>query len=234
MVRVSLRILSVALVLFLQSATAFRAPATPAPSAGRRRAPPPLALDPAREQLVKGGLPLKFAERVSFQSSGQRIPDQEKMILALWKEFKKCYKSEEVAREMLSKNTAVILPQLNSPAKIKGTWARRTNPHLFPRLPSVARPLRPPIWLLRYALLNKRLGKAKAADVVTKNPGVLVCSPDALAKETDESIIKAAELVATLDANKPIIRAIAGAVWFGIIGAVAYRINVVGAVPPGT
>lgn len=58
---------------------------------------------------------------------------------------------------------------------------------------------------------------------------MLVCSPVALAKESDESIIKAADFVATLDANKPIIRAVAGAVWFGIIGAVAYRINVVGA-----
>ena len=116
------RILALAVVVALPSAAAFRAPSTLPPRAvTRRRAPPPLALDPAREQLVKGGLPLKFAERVSFQSSGQRIPDQEKMILALWKEFKKCYKSEEVAREMLSKNTAVILPQLNSPAKIKAT-----------------------------------------------------------------------------------------------------------------
>ena len=49
-----------------------------------RHAAPLLAevkLDPAREKLVKGGLPQKFAERVSFQSSGQRIPDQEVKIL---------------------------------------------------------------------------------------------------------------------------------------------------------
>ena len=76
------------------------------------------------------------------------------MILTLWEEvfFKKCYKNEEVEREMLSKNTAVILPQLNSPQKIKGT----------------------------YALLKKRLGKKVAQEVVTKNPGVLVCSPQGL------------------------------------------------------
>ena len=42
---------------------------------------------------------------------------QEEKILTLWKEFKKCYKNEAVAQSMLAKNTAVILPQLNSPAK---------------------------------------------------------------------------------------------------------------------
>ena len=125
---------------------------------------------------------------------------------AVWKEFKKCYKSEAVAREMLSKNTAVILPQLNSPRKIKGT----------------------------FALLNKRLGKATTQEVITKNPGVLVCSPESLEDQSDKDIIGAADLVATLDANKPLIRAVAGFVWLSIIAAFAYRIGTVGAVPPGT
>ena len=105
-----------------------------------------------------------------------------------------------------------------------------------------------------------------------------VCSPEALAKESDESIIKAADFVASVDANKPLInvrparlararrpsplrawcggpramprrrrrlppqralyppppQAAAGVVWFGIIGAFAYRIGTVGATPPGT
>ena len=165
-----------------------------------------LKLDPAREKLVKGGLPLKFAERVSFQSSGQRIAGQEDMILTLWKEFKKCYPSEAVAQQMLSKNTAVILPQLNSPSKIKGT----------------------------YALLIKRLGKKQAQEIVQKNPGVLVCSPTALAKESDESIIKAANFVESVENNKPLITAASGLLYASILGAFAYRIGTVGATPPGT
>ena len=168
--------------------------------------PKEVKLDPAREKLVKGGLPVKFAERVSFQSSGQRIAGQEEMILTLWKEFKKCYPSEAVAQQMLSKNTAVILPQLNSPAKIKGT----------------------------YALLIKRLGKKQAQEIITKNPGVLVCSPTALAKESDESIIKAANFVESVENNKPLISAASGLVFASIIGAFAYRIGSVGACPPGT
>ena len=123
-----------------------------------RTGAPRLAVDEARLKLIKGGLPQKFAERVSFQSSGQRQAGQEEEILILWREFKKCYPSEKVALQMLSKNTAVILPQLNSPRKIKGT----------------------------YALLQKRLGKAATFELLLKNPGVLVCSPEGLAKLSDK------------------------------------------------
>jgi hypothetical protein len=205
-------------------------------------------VDEARLKLIKGGLPQKFAERVSFQSSGQRQAGQEEEILILWREFKKCYPSEKVALQMLSKNTAVILPQLNSPRKIKGT----------------------------YALLQKRLGKAATSELLLKNPGVLVCSPEGLAKLSDkvggkartrmmhvalkpsrsghelqgprpervgsltrrypamchrlsppQEILDAAELVASLEANKPLIGALSGLVGVLIIGAIAARIGTV-------
>uniref|UniRef100_A0A6V4TKD7 PSI-F n=1 Tax=Prymnesium polylepis TaxID=72548 RepID=A0A6V4TKD7_9EUKA len=197
---------AVVCALMLPAATAFQL-AAPLPLTTTRAArhPAPVALDEARQKLIKGGLPQRFAERVSFQTGGAKQVGQEEMILTLWKEFKKCYPSEAVAQEMLSKNTAVILPSLNSPRKIKGT----------------------------YALLNKRLGKATAKEVLLKNPGVLVCSPESLEKQSDEEIIKAANLVETLENNKPIINAVAGVVWFGIIGAFVYRIGTVGATPPG-
>ena len=158
----------------------------------------------AREKLIKGGLPKKFAERVSFQTGGSRKAGQEEEILILWKEFQKCYRSRDVATSMLSKNTAVILPTLNSPRKIKGT----------------------------YALLNKRLGRSRATEVLEKNPGVLVCSPESLEKQSDDDIIGAANLVATLDENKAVINAVAGAFLLSIVGSVAYRIGEVGATPP--
>lgn len=215
-----------------------------------RTGAPRLAVDEARLKLIKGGLPQKFAERVSFQSSGQRQAGQEEEILILWREFKKCYPSEKVALQMLSKNTAVILPQLNSPRKIKGT----------------------------YALLQKRLGKAATSELLLKNPGVLVCSPEGLAKLSDkvggkartrmmhvarvlkplrsghelqgprpervgsltrrypaichrlsppQEILDAAELVASLEANKPLIGALSGLVGVLIIGAIAARIGTV-------
>jgi hypothetical protein len=177
---------------------------TPLVSSTIRQSHPHMALDEAREKLIKGGLPKKFAERVSFQSGGSKKAGQEEEILILWNEFKKCYRSKDVALDMLSKNTAVILPTLNSPRKIKGT----------------------------YALLNKRLGKARATEVLEKNPGVLVCSPESLAKQSDDDIVKAADLVASLDANKGTINAVAGLFFFSIVASVAYRIGSVGASPP--
>jgi len=188
--------------LLVPSVTALAAFGTTRPlplAANRAAAAPLMVLDPAREKLVKGGLPVKFAERVSFQTSGQTVAGQEDEILILWREFKKCYRSEAKAVEMLSKNTAVILPQLNSPRKIKGT----------------------------YAQLTKRFGKAGAADIIEKNPGVLVCSPEGLLTQSDKEILDAAELVATLEANKPLIGAVSGAILAGVVASLAYRISTV-------
>jgi hypothetical protein len=162
-------------------------------------------LDPERMKLVKGGLPQKFAERVSFQTSGQKQVGQEDDILTLWKEFQKCYPTKQKALDALSKNTAVILPQLNAPSKIKGTFAQ----------------------------LKQRFGQKGAQEIVEKNPGILVCSPQGLLKQSDKQILDAANLVETLDKNKPIIQALAGAVWIGILLAVGTRIGTVGATPPG-
>ena len=51
---------------------------------------------------------------------------------------------------------------------------------------------------------------------------------------SDKDIIKAAEFVAAVDNNKPLVNAVAGTVWFGIVAAFAYRIGTVGGTPPGT
>lgn len=98
------------------------------------------------------------------------------------------------------------MDRLNSPRKIKGT----------------------------YALLKKRLGNKAAAQLVQKNPGVLVCSPEGLAKQSDKDILGAADLVDTLEKNKPLINAAALLVWVSILGSIGYRIASVGASPPGT
>jgi len=195
----SLHAMLACFALLPAATAAFGISRAPPVSFARVRASVPLMVDEARQKLIKGGLPTKFAERVSFQSSGQRIAGQEDEILILWKEFKKCYRSEAVAVSMLSKNTAVILPQLNSPRKIKGTFAQ----------------------------LKKRFGKAGAAEIIEKNPGVLVCSPEGLLKQSDKDILDAAELVATLEDNKPIINAIAGVLLLAIVASLVYRIGTV-------
>jgi len=112
-----------------------------------------------------------------------------------WQAFKGCFKSEKLAIEAAKKNSAVFSPQFSSPTKIKGT----------------------------YKLLCKRLGRQQTADLLMKNPGVLCNSPAGLEKCTDKEILDAAELVATLDANKPIINALAGLVLVLVLAAGIYR-----------
>ena len=119
--------------------------------------------------------------------------------------MKKYSDAENFLLDALGKNTAVILPQLNAPSKIKGTFAQ----------------------------LKQRFGQKGAQEIVEKNPGILVCSPQGLLKQSDKQILDAANLVETLDKNKPIIQALAGAVWIGILLAVGTRIGTVGATPPG-
>jgi hypothetical protein len=123
----------------------------------------------------------------------------------LWKTFRSCFPSEQRAVEVALKNSNVFNPQLNSPSKIKGT----------------------------YALLVQRFGKAGAQDIVNRNPGVLICSPEGLKDVSDESIASTAKFVEVLDANKPIIRTIAGATGILLIALIGFGI-VSRAIDPAT
>ena len=93
-----------------------------------------------------------------------------------------------------------LQPQLSSPTKIKGT----------------------------YALLKKRFGKKGAADIIYRNPGVLVCTPMAMEKQSDEDILKAVDLVEFLDANKGIIKAVATTFYLSFVALLAYGITAKG------
>ena len=95
----------------------------------------------------------------------------------------------------------LALPQLSSPTKIKGT----------------------------YALLNKRLGKKQALEVLTKNPGVLCCTPMSLEKQSDKDIIGAANLVETIEKNKGTLQVVAGLFIFSVPTAIFYKIAMINA-----
>lgn len=110
--------------------------------------------------------------------------------------FRQCYPNEQMAIEAAEKNSAVFNPQLNSPTKITGT----------------------------FALLCKRFGKKGAQELIMRNPGVLVCSPASLDKESNESILNAASLIETLDANKPLLRVVARTTGTLLILSIIYGI----------
>jgi hypothetical protein len=101
-----------------------------------------------------------------------------------------------MAIEAAEKNSNVFNPQLNSPTKITGT----------------------------FALLVQRFGKKGAQELIMRNPGVLICSPTSLAKESNESILKAASLIEVLDANKPLLRVVARTTGTLLIVSIIYGI----------
>jgi hypothetical protein len=149
-----------------------------------------------RAKRMPKGLPPKIADRVSFATSGIKTANQVEEVEILWKTFRQCYASEALAIDAATKNAAVLQPQLNSPTKIKGT----------------------------YKLLCDRFGKKGAADVIQRNPGVLVCTPASMAKQSNEDILKAVELVEFLDANKGTIKAVSTALYLSFVALLAYGI----------
>ena len=81
-------------------------------------------------------------------------------------------------------------------------------------------------------MLCKRLGKPAAAELIMRNPGVLCNSPAKLAGCSDREILEAANLVESLDANKPLIKGVAGVLLALVIAASTFR--TVSANPTGT
>lgn len=144
---------------------------------------------------LRGGLPEAVFSKTNFATGGARDSNTVREIEMNWVAFKGCFANEALAVEAAKKNSAVFSPQFSSPTKIKGT----------------------------YKLLCKRLGKQKTAALLMKNPGVLCNSPAGLAQCTDQEILNAAELVESLDANKPLLNALAGLVIVLVIAAGLYR-----------
>ena len=131
---------------------------------------------------AEGELPAGVASRLSFQTGGYKTANQDEEILILWNTFKQCYPSEEAAIAALEKNTAVIAPQINSPTKIMGA----------------------------YDLLVERFGEGGVVEIITKNPGILACTPESLSTQSNDDITAGAALVVTLEENKGAIKAFIG------------------------
>eukprot|EP00326_Haptolina_ericina_P019931 CAMPEP_0181200372 /NCGR_PEP_ID=MMETSP1096-20121128/17726_1 /TAXON_ID=156174 ORGANISM="Chrysochromulina ericina, Strain CCMP281" /NCGR_SAMPLE_ID=MMETSP1096 /ASSEMBLY_ACC=CAM_ASM_000453 /LENGTH=168 /DNA_ID=CAMNT_0023290719 /DNA_START=57 /DNA_END=560 /DNA_ORIENTATION=+ len=152
----------------------------------------PSASDDATE------LPPNIAARTSFQTGGYRNANHKEECLILWNTFRKCYPTEEMAVTAVNKNSAVILPNLNSPSKITGT----------------------------HSLLVERFGQDGATEIIVKNPGVLVCTPASLESQSDEDIVNAANLVSNLENNKESIKLFILANFFAFPALVLWQVGV--------
>ena len=165
---------------------------------GRNKAKTAAPRDDAKK--IPKGLPVFLADRISFATSGIKTANQIEEIAILWKEFRACYATEALAIDAATKNAAVLQPQLNSPTKIKGT----------------------------YALLKRRFGQKGAADIIQRNPGVLVCTPASMEKQSDEDILKAVELVEFLEENKVLLKGVATAVYLLFVAFLSYGVTAKG------
>ena len=148
---------------------------------------------------LRNGLPEEVFAKTNFATGGARTENTVAEIEMNWKAFKGCFANEKLAIEAAKKNSAVFSPQFSRPSKIKGT----------------------------YALLVKRLGKTQTAELLMKNPGVLCNSVSGLEQCSDAEILKAAETVAWLDANKPLLNGAASLVLIGVLVAATYRTTTV-------
>ena len=89
----------------------------------------------------------------------------------LWAALRSCYDDEQDAIAAAQRNTGTILPYLNAPSNIYGS----------------------------FEVLTTMLGREEARAVCSKNPGILQCNPQALQRETPESIVRAANAVDFLE-----------------------------------
>lgn len=62
-------------------------------------------------------------------------------------------------------------------------------------------------------------------EIITKNPGILVCTPKSLEGQSNEDIIKAADLVVTVEENRGAIKAFIGVSFISFPLLVAWQIG---------
>ena len=131
-----------------------------APTAPRAVSPLMRSWTPADMKAKRLPLPDEVAALLSDDTSRENTE-------ALYAALRSCFATEEQTIAAATRNTGTILPYLNSPSNIYGS----------------------------YEVLVDMLGKSEASDVCLKNPGILQCNPITLRREDPEKIVSAANTV---------------------------------------
>ena len=167
------------------------APATAFGVAAPVRTPFPFHATTAGAAVRTGGIVARSWTPADMSSKALPLPEDLESLLSaatdrkttsqLWAAFRSCYATEGDAIEAAKRNTGTILPYLNSPGNIYGS----------------------------YEYLAEILGVEGAQEVCRQNPGVLQCDPRALRQTTGESIVRAAKAVDAFESVKlpPVVRA---------------------------
>jgi hypothetical protein len=122
--------------------------------------------------------------KADMQSASLPLPDEVESLLSadtdrkttsqLWAAFSTCYATEEDAIAAAKRNTGTILPYLNAPTNIYGS----------------------------FAYMVEELGVDAAREVCKQNPGVLQCDPRAICQTSGEDIARAAKFVDAIEGLK--------------------------------
>jgi hypothetical protein len=122
-------------------------------------------------------------------------------VCILWSRLLDVYPTEKAALAAAKRNSALVLPYLNRPANIDGSWE----------------------------VLKGMMSEEEALDVITKNPGVLACNPVGLKGSNAGDVQRAALLVDVVESLPMAARwAIPGALSIGVVGIVAAGAGVFG------
>ncbi|KAL1529913.1 hypothetical protein AB1Y20_000841 [Prymnesium parvum] len=161
-----MRVVALLLALLPSPCAAWSLGARPTPTAatpGVRRAAAPRSM--ARwtsDDLRSARLPLPAEVEALLSEETSR-----KDVEILWAALRACFDDERDAVAAAVRSPTTILPYLNAPSNIYGS----------------------------YEYLVEQLGVEGAREVCAKNPGVLACRPAALRQTSAESIVNAANAI---------------------------------------
>ena len=92
-------------------------------------------------------------------------------VKVLWTRLLEVYESEAAALAAVAKNSAIVLPYLNRPFHIDGSWK----------------------------ILKQMMSEEEAREVITQNPGILSCNPAGLKDSNAADVKRAAAVVDSVE-----------------------------------
>ena len=112
-------------------------------------------------------------------------------VKILWARLCDVYPSEADALAAVQRNSAIVLPYLNRPVNIDGSWM----------------------------VLKSMMSESEALEVITSNPGILACNPVGLKSSTAADVKRAARVVDVVEAMPMAARwGVPAALTAGVVG----------------
>lgn len=118
-----------------------------------------------------GDEPITLPEEVETLLINDELRKSRPGVCLLWAQLLSVYPSEAAAKQAVDRNSAIVLPYLNRPFHIDGSWE----------------------------VLKTMMSEEEALEVITKNPGILACNPAALKTSNKVAVQTTARAVDTVE-----------------------------------